>query len=95
MFIYINIEYWPECFFKSSFRFQHISRFVLTFVSCIKTARLEISKFRRISKFMKRTAAIHKLPNISRSKDNQTINFGQLEAVHMEVSWPGRVGWLT
>ena len=41
---------------------------------------------------MKRTTAIHKLPNISRSKDNQTINFGQLEAAHMEVSRPGRVG---
>ena len=42
-----------------------------------------IRKIRLISKFMlsppgKQTIAIHLLPNISRSKDNQTVKFGQL-----------------
>ena len=42
-----------------------------------------IRKIRLISKFMKsksgkQTIAIHILPNISRSKGNQTMKFGQL-----------------
>ena len=52
--------------------------FVLTFWSCRKTTWLE----RLISKFMtsqpgKQIIAIHMLPNISRSKGNQTTKFGQ------------------
>ena len=42
-----------------------------------------IRNIRLISKFMtsqpgKQTIAIHRLPNTSRSKDNQTMKFGQL-----------------
>ena len=45
----------------------------LTFWSCLKTAWLEKWK-----KPGKQTIAVHILPNISRSKGNQTIKFGQL-----------------
>ena len=48
-----------------------------------------IRKIRLISKFMKsqfgkQTVAIHILPNISKSKQNQTIKFGQLIDYNME-----------
>ena len=53
--------------------------FVLTFWSCRKTTWLEslISKFMTLQPG-KQTIAIPILPNISRSKGNQTIKFGQL-----------------
>ena len=35
----------------------------------------------------KKTVAIHILPNISRSKDNQTIKFGQLIEINMRNSF--------
>ena len=57
-----------------------------------------IRKIKLISKFMasqpvKQTIAIHLLPNISRSKYNQTIKFGQLMEYNMrnifiEKSYP-------
>ena len=48
-----------------------------------------IRKIRLISKFMtsqpgKQTIAIHLLPNISRSKGNLTIKFGQLIEYNMK-----------
>ena len=73
-----------KCFLfhlKSSFRSQYISVFVTTFWSCRKNGL--IRKIRLTSKFMTlqpglETIAIHILPNISQSKGNQTMKFGQL-----------------
>ena len=53
----------------------------MTFWSCRKNSL--IRKIRLISKFMMsqpglQTIAIHILPNISQSKGNQTMKFGQL-----------------
>ena len=53
----------------------------MTFLSCWKNGL--IRKIRSISKFMisqagEQTITIHISPNISRSKDNQTMKFGQL-----------------
>ena len=47
-----------------------------------------IRKIRLISKFVmsqpgKETIAVHILPNVSRSKDNQAIKFGQLIEYNM------------
>ena len=59
-------------------------------------------KIRLISKFMtiqpeKETVKIHILPNISRSKDNHTIKFGQLikynrKIIFLEKSYTKCVG---
>ena len=73
-----------KCFLfhlKSSFRYQDILVFVTTFWSCRKNGL--IRKIRLTSKFMTsqpglQTIPIHILPNISQSKDNQTMRFGQL-----------------
>ena len=47
-----------------------------------------IRRIRLISKFMKQTIGIHILPNISRSKGNQTMKFGQLILFDMkDFSW--------
>ena len=59
---------------KSSFLSQDISVFVLTFWSCIKTVWLNFMT----SQPGYQTIVIHILPNISRSKGNQTMKFGQL-----------------
>ena len=59
---------------KSSFPDQVIWIFVLTFWSCRKKGL--IGKVRLISKFFTHII-IHILPNISRSKGNQTLKFGQ------------------
>ena len=66
---------------KSSFLFQDIQIFVLTFCSCRKNGL--IRKIRLVLEFMtsqpsKKTIAIHILSNISRSKDNQTMKFVRL-----------------
>ena len=68
---------------KSFFRFQGIcfAVFVATFWSCKKNGL--IRKIRLTSKFMTsqpclQTIAINILPNISQSKGNQTMKFGQL-----------------
>ena len=58
-----------------------IKSFALTFWSCKKNGL--IRKMRLISKFMTsqpgyQTIALKILPNISRSKGNQTMKFGQL-----------------
>ena len=52
-----------------------------------------IRKIRFISKFMtsqtgKKTIAIHILPNIERSKDNQIMKFGQLIKYTMRKIFP-------
>ena len=73
-----------KCFLfqlKSLFRSQDILVFVTTFWSCRKNGL--IRKIRLTSKFMTsqpglQTIAIHILSNISQSKGNQTMNFGQL-----------------
>ena len=73
-----------KCFLfylKSSFRSRDISVFVLTFWSFRKNSL--IGKISLTSKFMTsqpglQTIAIHILPNISQSKGNQTMKFGQL-----------------
>ena len=73
-----------KCFLfhlKSSFRFQDILVFVTTFWSCRKNGL--IRKIRLTSKFTTsqpglQTIAIHILRNNSRSKGNQTMEFGQL-----------------
>ena len=73
-----------KCFLfhlKSSFCSQDIYVFVTTFWSCRKNGL--IRKIRLTSKFMTsqpglQTIAIHILPNISQSKGNQTMKFGQL-----------------
>ena len=66
---------------KSTFRSQDIQVFVTTFCSCRKDGL--IRKTRLTSKFMTsqpglQTIAIHILSNISQSKGNQTMKFGQL-----------------
>ena len=43
------------------------------------------------SKPGKKTIAIHILPNISKSKSNQTIKFGQLRDSHPESSKFGQI----
>ena len=76
-----------KCFLihvKSSFRSWDVYIFALTFWSCRKTTR----KLWLISTFMmsqteQQFITIHILPNISRSKSNQTINFGQLLEYNM------------
>ena len=73
-----------KCFLfhlKSSFPSQDIWVFVTIFWSYGKNGL--IRKIRLTSKFMVsqtglQTIAIHLLPNISQSKGNQTIKFGQL-----------------
>ena len=60
----------------------------MTFWSCRKMART----IRLISKFMtsqpgKQTIAIHILPNISRSKGNETMKFGQLIEYNMRMTF--------
>ena len=64
---------------KSSFRSQVIYAFVTTFWSCRKNGLIR----KLTSKFMTsqpglQTIAIHILPNISQSKGNQALKFGQL-----------------
>ena len=66
---------------KGSFISQNIYVFVTTFWYCRKNDL--ISEIRQTSKFMTsqrglQAIAIHILPNISQSKGNQTIKFGQL-----------------
>ena len=66
---------------KSFFCSRDIYVFVTTFRSCTKNSL--IRKIRLISKFMTskpglQTIPIHILPNISQSKSNQTMKFGQL-----------------
>ena len=81
-----------KCFLfclKGSFCDQLIYYFVLTFWTCRKTAWLE----RYLVDFKiyyvttgKQTIAIHILPNILRSKDNQAMEFGQfLEYIMKKV----------
>ena len=65
----------------------------MTFWSCGKNG--SIRKIRLISKSMTsppgyQTIAIHILPNISRSKDNQAIKFGQLIAYNMRNIFFGK-----
>ena len=66
---------------KSSFRSEDILVFVTTFWSCRKNDL--IRRIRLTSKFMAsqlglQTIARHILSNISQSKSNQTMKFGQL-----------------
>ena len=66
---------------KSSFRSQDISVFVMTFWSWRKNGL--IRRIRLTSKFLtsqpgEQTITTHMLPNISRSKDNETMKLGQL-----------------
>ena len=68
-------------YLKSSFHSQDISVFVTTFWSCSENGL--IRKISLTSKFMAsqaslQTIAIHILLNISQSKGNQTMKFGQL-----------------
>ena len=72
-----------KCLFhlNSSFRSQDIQVFVTTFWSCRNNGL--IRKIGLTSKLMTsqsglRKIAIHILPNISQSKNNQTMKFGQL-----------------
>ena len=65
--------------------------FALTFWSCTKNDL--IRKIRLISKFMtsqpgKQTTAIFILPNISRSKSNQTMKSGQLIECNHRQGFP-------
>ena len=65
---------------KSSFISLGICIFVMTFWSCRKNGLFR--KIRLTSKFMMsqpglQTIAMHILPNISQSKGNQTMKFGQ------------------
>ena len=57
---------------KSFFRSQDIKVFDLTFSSCRKNGLMR--KIRLISKLI----AVHTLPDISRSKSNRPVKFGQL-----------------
>ena len=66
---------------KSSFRSQDVHGFVLAFWSCRRKVRL-ISKF-MASELGKQTIEIDLLPNISRSKGNQTRVFAQLIEYNM------------
>ena len=66
---------------------QGIYSFVLTFWSCRKNGL--IRKISLISKFLtsqpgKQAIAIHILINISRSKDNDAMKFGQLVKYNMK-----------
>ena len=84
------LPYWKrfrdheKCFLfhlQSSFRSQDISFFVMTFWSCRKKDL--IRKIRLTSKCMTsqpgwQTITIHILPNISRSKGNQTMKLTEL-----------------
>ena len=82
-----------KCFLfclKGSFCDQLIYYFVLTFWTCRKTAWLE----RYLVDFKiyyvttgKQTIAIHILPNILRSKDNQAMEFGQFLEYIMKKSF--------
>ena len=73
-----------KCFLfhlRGSFRSRDISVFVMTFWSCRKNGL--IRKIRLTPKFMTsqlglQTIAIDTLPNISQSKQDQTMKFGQL-----------------
>ena len=68
-----------KCFLfhaKSFFRSKDIQIFALTFWLCRKTAWL-ISKFMTL-RTGQQIITMHILSNISRSKGNQTIKFGQL-----------------
>ena len=74
---------------KSSFCSQDI-QVVTTFWSCRKSGL--IRKIRLTSKFMTwqpgwETIAIHKLPNISQSKDNQAMKIGQLIEYNKRNIW--------
>ena len=69
------------CHLKNSLRSEDILVFVTTFWLCRKDGL--IRKVRLTSKFMTsqpglQTIAIHILPNISQSKGNQIMKFGQL-----------------
>ena len=71
---------------KAFFFLKIIYIFSLTFGPCRKNGL--IRKIRLISKFMtsqsgQQTVVIHILPNISRSRDNQTMTFGQLIKYNM------------
>ena len=71
----------PKMMKNVFFRSQDIYVFLVTFWSCIKNGL--IRKIRLTSKFMMsqpglQTIAIHILPNISQSKGNQAMKFGQL-----------------
>ena len=66
---------------SSPFCSQYIQVFIMTFWSCRKKGL--IRKISLTSKFMTsqpgyQTITIHILPNISRSKDNQTVKLGEL-----------------
>ena len=71
--------------------FLKIFNFALTFSSCRKTTWLE----RLISKFMtsqtgQQLIAIHILPNISRSKGNQTMKLGYLIEYNIRKLFPSK-----
>ena len=73
-------------YLKSFFCFQDIQIFVLVFWSCRKNGL--IRKIRLILKFMtsqpgKQLIAMHILPSISRSKEDQTMSCGQLIEYNM------------
>ena len=72
---------------KSSFRSQDISVLVLTLSSCRKNDL--IRNISLISKFMtshpgSQTITIHIMSNISRSKGNQKMKFGQLIEINVK-----------
>ena len=79
--------------------FSRYLNFCLDFLVMYKNGL--IRKIRLISKFMtsqprKETTAIHILPYISGSKDNQTMKFGQLiksnmRNIFLETSYPNMV----
>ena len=83
------LKSYEKCFLfhvKSSFRSQDIKVFVLTFLVMYKTGL--IRKIMLILKFMTsqsglQTIAIHILPNVSRTKGNQTMKFNQLIEYNM------------
>ena len=73
---------WWKLFLISPCNFLSLSRYICLDFSVMQKNDL-IRKIRLISKFMaskpwKRTIAMHILPSISRSNDNQTRKFGQL-----------------
>ena len=78
----VSIFIWTRTYkeiFKSALVYRKV--FVLTFLFMHKNGL--IKKIRLILKFLmsqpgQQTIAIHILPNISSSKDNQTMKFGQL-----------------
>ena len=76
-----NHEKYFSFHLKSSFRSQDIWIFVLAFWSCRRNDL--IRKKSSMSKLLTsqpgwQTITVHILPNISRSKGNQTLKFGQL-----------------